>query len=256
MSADTTPPPAVPTDPAVVVPGGLNSTVGGICLVVGAATFATVRILHGDTPAADPEAALVFVQHRPTYALVHVVAPVAMLLTLTGLIALVRTVRRPAAWLVGQAAVVSALAGWAVFTVESTSEGLGLPVLAAAAATADPARRPELVVAARAVASATYGPSLMGMALMVGLPLLLAGTAMVLDRRYPSWLGATGAVIGGATATSAVSLFLHPDLFPGFLLYGVLASVLAQLWLISVGVTLLRRRQQDRPSAATPSQIW
>lgn len=228
------------------VPAALNRRVGGICLIVGAATFATVRLLHGDTPAADAEAALAFVHHRPIYPLVHVVAPLAMLLTLTGLMALTRSLVRPPAMLVGQSVVACALVGWAVFAVESTSEGLGLPVLADAAATAEPAVHAELVQAARAVAAATYGPSLMGMALMVGLPLLLAGTAIMLERAYPSWLGVAGAAIGAVTALSAIALFVQPDLFPGFLLYGVLASLLAQLWLIGLGVTMLRQRREGR----------
>lgn len=243
----------VPTGRCPPLPADLNRRVGGACLVVGAATFATVRLLHGDTPAADAEAALAFVHHRPIYPMVHVVAPVAMLATLTGLMALARSFTGPAAWLVAQSAVASALVGWAVFTVETTSEGRGLPLLADAAATAEPAVQAELVQAARAVAAATYGPSLMGMALMIGLPLLLAGTAIVLDRGYPSWLGGVGAVIGAVTALSAVALFLQPDLFPGFLLYGVLASVLAQLWLVGLGVTMLGRRGKGRArSSVTP----
>lgn len=244
MSAGPSTQPTVPVPPGSPVPAELNRKVGGACLIAGAVTFCTVRLLHGDTPAADPEAALAFVHQRPIYPLVHVTAPLAMLLTLTGLMALARSFSRPAAWLVGQSTVASALAGWAVFTVETTSEGLGLPVLADAVAGAEPGARIELVQAARAVATATYGPSLMAMALMIGLPLLLAGTAMVLDRSYPSWLGGAGALVGAATASSAVALFLEPDLFPGFLLYGVLASVLAQLWLIGLGVTMVRRRSE------------
>jgi hypothetical protein len=71
-------------------------------------------------------------------------------------------------------------------------------------------------------------------ALMIGVPLLLLGIAMVLDR-HPSWLGWTGLVIGGITMLAAVGLFLIPSLFPGFLLYGVLSSVVAQLWLVATG---------------------
>ena len=62
----------------------LNLRVGGVCLMVGAVLFATVRLLHGDTPAADAEASLNFVQHRSTYAAVHVFAALIMLVTLTG----------------------------------------------------------------------------------------------------------------------------------------------------------------------------
>jgi hypothetical protein len=83
------------------------------------------------------------------------------------------------------------------------------------------------------------------MALMIGLPLLLLGVAIVLDL-YPTWLGWAGIVIGGATLVAAIGLFLIPSLFPGFLLYGVLASVVAQLWLAAAGVVMLRRAQARR----------
>ena len=53
-----------------------------------------------------------------------------------------------------------------------------------------------------------------------------------------SWLGWTGEVIGGATLLAATGLFLVPSLFPGFLLYGVLASVVAQLWLVMTGLVM------------------
>jgi hypothetical protein len=34
---------------------------------------------------------------------------------------------------------------------------------------------------------------------------------------------------------AALGLFLIPSLFPGFLLYGVLGSVITQLWLVATG---------------------
>ena len=222
------------------VSAALNLKTGGVCLIVGSVIFASLRLLHGDTPAADAEAALNFVRNRPIYPTVHIFAVLAALVSLIGLLALTRSLSRPASWLIGQAAVVSATVGLAIFGVESTSEGLALPELAAAAATADPTQQAELVRAARAVAAVTHGPSLVAMALLIGLPLLLLGIAMVLDR-YPSSLGWAGIVIGGITALAAVGLFLVPSMFPGFLLYGVLGSVVAQLWLIATGVVMLLR---------------
>ena len=226
---------------AAVVSPRLNRAVGGACLVAGAVVFGTVRLLHGDTPAADPEASLDFAYHRPVYAAVHLIAALAMLLTVTGLMALARLLVRPAAWLIGRSGLAAALVGWAVFTVESTSEGLALPVLADLASTGSPELRAQLAQTARAVAAATHGPSLVGLALMIGVPLLLFGMAMVLDGQHPSWLGWVGTVVGGLTLGTAVGLFLVPDLLPGFLLYGVLGSVLAQLWLAGLGVHLLLR---------------
>jgi hypothetical protein len=171
---------------------------------------------------------------------VHVFAVLAALVSLIGLLALTRSLIRPASWLIGQAAVISATVGLAIFGVESTSEGLALPELTREASNADPSQQAELVRAARAVAAVTHGPSLVAMALLIGLPVLLFGIAIVLDE-YPSWLGWAGIVIGGITAVAAVGLFLIPSLFPGFLLYGVLGSIVAQLWLLAIGIVMLRR---------------
>jgi hypothetical protein len=212
--------------------------------------FATWRLLHGDTPAADADAALNFVRDRPIYPIVHMFAVLAALVVVIGLLALTRSFDRPGSWLIGQAAVVSATVGLAIFGVESTSEGLALPELADAASKVNPAQRIEFVRAAHAVAAATHGPSLVAIALMIGVPLLLLGIAMVLDR-YPSWLGWTGLVIGGTTVLAAVGLFLIPSLFPGFLLYGVLSSVVAQLWLVATGIVMLRRARVAPDTATT-----
>jgi hypothetical protein len=229
--------------PAVTAALSLKS--GGLCLIVGAVVFAIWRLLHGDTPAADPEATLTFIQHRPIYPAVHIFAVLAALVILIGMLALTRSLSRPGSWLIGQAAMVSATVGLAIFGVESTSEGLALPELARTAAHANPDQEVEFVRAARAVAAATHGPSLVAMALMIGVPMLLFGIAMVLDR-YPSWLGWAGIVIGGVTLLAAVGLFLLPSLFPGFLLYGVLGSVVAQLWLVATGIVMLRRAANDQ----------
>lgn len=217
----------------------LSLKAGGAAAIAGAVVFATFRLRHGDTPAADADAALNFVATRPSYPAVHVFAVFGALAGLIGLIALAGSLTRPSAWLLGRIGVTGAAVGLAVFAVESTSEGLGLPELADAART-NPAERAEFVRAAHAVAAATHGPSLIGMALLIGVPLTLLGLAMTLDA-YPSWLGWTGAIIGAATLVAAVGLFLAPSFIDGALLYGVLASLLAQLWLAATGVVLLRR---------------
>ena len=68
---------------------------------------------------------------------------------------------------------------------------------------------------------------------------------MVIDA-YPAWLGWTGIVIGATTVITATSLYVVPDVVPGALLYGLLASIIAQMWMVTLGVVMLRRRV--RPS--------
>ncbi|MGI5128066.1 hypothetical protein ACQEVB_14745 [Pseudonocardia sp. CA-107938] len=222
--------------------------IGGICTIVGACVFAVVRILHGDTPAADATASLDFMSGRPHYAFVHVTAVVAALLGLAAPIGAAGSFTDPVAWALGRIGVVSAVAGLAVFGVESTSEGLALPELAHAAAGASPAEQADLLRAARAVLAGTHGPSLVAVALLFGLPLVLVGAGLLRDA-YPAWLAWAGIVIGAGTFAAAVGQYLDPDLMPGSVIYGLLASVLAQLWLLALAATLLRRTRPTRRNA-------
>ena len=144
-------------DPRVgpAVDAALNLKTGGICLIVGAVVFAIWRLLHGDTPAANAEAALNFVRNRPIYPTVHIFAVLAALVVVIGLLALTRSFDRPGSWLIGQAAAVSATVGLAIFGVETTSEGLALPELADAASKVDPAQEPAAIPSSRKVSDSS-----------------------------------------------------------------------------------------------------
>jgi hypothetical protein len=222
---------------------------GGVCAIVGATAFAILRTLHGDTPGADAHASLTFVASRPGYAGVHIGAVFAALLTLAGLVALAGSLSSPGAWALGRFGMATAVVGLAIFSVESTSEGLALPELAHAAQGAAPDQQADLARAAQAVLAVTHGPSLVAVALLYGITLVLFGVAVVLDT-YPSWLGWAGIVIGAATLVAATGQYLRSDLMPGYLIYGVLASILAQLWLIILAVVLLARARALELSAS------
>lgn len=216
--------------------------------MVGAIAFGIVRILHGDTPGADAPASLTFVAGRPDYAGVHIGAVFAALLTLAGLIGVAGSLTHPIAWTLGRLGVASSLVGMAIFSVESTSEGLALPELAHATIGATPDQQADLVRAARAVLAAMHGPSLVAVTILFEVTLVLFGLGLVWDT-YPTWQGWIGILIGAATLIAATGQYLIPDLMPGFLIYGVLASILAQLWLLTLAVVILRR---SRPTTRTP----
>lgn len=221
--------------------------IGGVSAVVGAVAFGVVRLLHGDTPGADTPASLAFVAARPDYAGLHIGAVFAALLVLAGLIGAAGSFTHPVAWALGRLGLASALVGLAIFGVESTSEGLALPELARASAGAPPDQQVEFARAARAVLAATHGPSLVAVAVLFGVTLLLFGAALVRDA-YPTWLGWVGILVGAVTLVAATGQYLDPNLMPGSLIYGVLASVLAQVWLLALAVAMLfRARSPLRP---------
>jgi hypothetical protein len=214
--------------------------IGAGCGIVGGLAFAALRTLHGDTPAADPQASLAFVTERPWYAGVHIGALLAATLSLAMLTALAGSLTHPTGQLLGRWGLATAVVGLGAFAVESTSEGLALPELARALAGASPEQRIELVRLAHAVGAATHGPSLAAIAVLYGIALMAFGLALVVDD-YPSWLGWAGLAVGAVTLVAATGEYLNPDLVPGFLIYGLLASILAQAWLVALATTMLRR---------------
>jgi Domain of unknown function (DUF4386) len=229
---------------------GTGLKIGAACTIVGALAFGTLRVLHGDTPGDDPDASLTFVAGRPAYAGIHIGAVLAAVLSLAGPIALVGSLTHPTARLLGRLGLAASLIGLGIFGVESTSEGLALPELASTAAHASPDQRADLVRAAHAVLAVTHGPSLVAVALLYGVAAVALGLAITFDD-YPSWLGWSGLAVGAATLVAATGQYLHPDLIPGFLIYGLLASILAQAWLIALAVAMIRHASTMRP-ARTP----
>lgn len=86
----------------------------------------------------------------------------------------------------------------------------------------------------------------MAVALLYGAGLLGLGMAVLADGRRAG-LGWSGVVIGALTLVAAAAQFLDPDLLPGALVYGALASILAQLWLVALAVHLLRAVRSPTP---------
>jgi hypothetical protein len=213
---------------------------GGICAIVGSLAVFGFRLAHGDPPAAEPEAALRFISEHPAYAGVHLGTILGMLVWVSAFIALSGTLEHWFARLLGRLGIASVLVGAAIFSVEFSIDGIAGQDLATVWAAAPPAAQADLVLAAHAADTMIRGPSLIAIVILWGVPLLLFGRAAMLDG-YPAWLGWTGMAVGAVTILGATELLLQPDLFPGVLVYGLLASVVVQLWSLVLGVMMWRR---------------
>src|SRR6266536_3443106 len=95
-------------------------------------------------------------------------------------------------------------------------------------------------LAARTAFTILRGTSLTSILILWGVPLLLLGRAMLLDG-YARWLGWTGLTVGAVIILAALALLLREELFPGVLLYGLLASIVVPLWSLALGVAMWRR---------------
>ena len=213
---------------------------GGACIVVGSLAVFVFRIAHGDPPAADPEAQLRFIADHWNYAGVHLGTIVGVLVWTGGMIILSGTLAHPFGSLLGRLGAACVLVGAAIFITDFTMDGVAGQDLARAWAAAPAPAKPDLVGAMRTAGLLIRGTSLVAIIVLWGVPLILVGRAVTLDR-YPAWLGWTGIALGAVTFIGATVLLFDPDLFPGALVYGFLASIFVQLWSAALGGMMWRR---------------
>lgn len=218
-----------------------KNRIAAICLVVGSAAGLFFRMMHGDVPAGDPHAALQFIGAHPFYAGVHLGEVLSVILSVIGFVLLSSTLTDRKAVLVSWLAVAVLLVGAAVHVVDFTIDGHAGQTLANVWQTASPLQRTELEQAAGTVYTALHGPALVSISLLWGLATLLFAWA-VRHEQYPSWLHRTGVIASALTCIAALAQYLHADLVPGFLIFGLLV-LLVQIWTICLGATVFRRNR-------------
>jgi hypothetical protein len=216
---------------------------GGASIIVGSLVVFGFRLAHGDLPAADADAALHFIAAHAMYAGVHLGAILGVLAWVAGFIALSGTLSYGLASVLGRMGSASMLVGAALFIAEHSIDGVGGQDLARAWASAAPAARADLVLAAQTAFTMIRGMSMTAIIALWGVPLVLFGLALK-SEDYPAWLAWTGVALGAVNTLAATALLLQGDLFPGVLLYGLLVSVVVQLWSLAIGVLTWRRARR------------
>ena len=162
------------------------------------------------------------------------------LLWLGAVVSLAATLTPGIAHAIGRLATASAVVGAAVLAVDNAIDGYGIKAIADAWATADATDQQALARTLEHGLLLLGGPFRLWIALWLGLPLLLVGMAVALDRRWPGWFAAMGAAAGTAALLAGVSGFLGRPLVPDTLLFTAVAGV-QQAWALLLAAQLWRR---------------
>lgn len=226
---------------------------GALCALIGTLIFGATGAFHGDLPTDTTVATLRYVADRPYWRAIHLGGIVGALLWVAAFVSFARTLAPGAAAVVGRLAVVSIVIGATIFTLDYTIDGVGLKGVAdnwAAAAASDQAT---LVAMTDAIFAILGGTFRLYMAFLLGLPFVLAGVALALDRAYPAWFGWAGAVTGAGPLIAGLSGFVGLSLIPEWLVFAVFLGI-EQLWLLGLAYLLWRRANAPTPRHnATPA---
>jgi hypothetical protein len=215
--------------------------VGGVAGLIGGAT-------HGDLPEDSGAAALQFVTDHPAYALVHLVSILGAVLWALGLAggpAYPST--HTGDWLARAAGHV-ALIGAAVLAVQFSLDGIGMEAMAALWSEPD-APKGVFEAIAEIAPEALVGTALTWVVLLYGLTPILAGSSLILATR--STIGWTGLLLGTFSLVGGLALALRVEILPDWVVFAG-STIGVNLWIIALGVLVLRRVPAAIPQVSTP----
>jgi hypothetical protein len=230
----------------------LHTRIDAWPVIVGCLAVLGFGAAHGVLPEGSGHAVLSYVAGHPHYAGVHLGSILGVLGWTVGVTLLPNMLTHPAASL-ARFAVASTLVGAAVFVVQFSVDGFAHHALADRWVTAPPDERAALATTVELLEPVMQGAAFAWTAVLWGLPLVLFGWALILDERFPSWLGWPGLILGMASTTGALLRFLQSTLLPDGLVFAA-ATLGAALWGLALGVTMWRR-PRDVPGVSRSGDV-
>jgi hypothetical protein len=216
--------------------------IGAVCAILGAVVSVAAGTGFGNiTNELGTEAVLRYVSSLPAWywPTVHLGFIVGALLWVGALAALASSLTRGAGWALGQLGAASVIVGATIHVVDSSINGFGLMALAHAWVAAPVSERASLLLAGSALLWILGGTWASVLSLFHGVPFVLFGLAVVLDRSYPTWLGWFGFVGGLGSLLCGVTMFLGAGLVPEWLF--IVFALVVSLWMVAMGVLMWRR---------------
>ncbi len=225
--------------------------IGSVCAIAGTIGYLALFLLHGDLPDQTAETALSWVAERPL-PLLHLGIILCVLLWVAALIALASSLRDATSWALGSLGSASAVLGATLLAVHYRIDGPALKQVADAWASATGTEQEQLLDRGELVILMTGNGFPLYVALLLGLPFLLFGLAMISSSSYPSWLGWIGLIAGANAFIVGTTNFIELKFLPIQLF--VASVFLLDLWMIITGVLMWRRAPSGRQKLAGVSR--
>ena len=152
-------------------------------------------------------------------------------------------------WALGRLGAASVVVGATVHVVDSSINGFGLTALADAWSAAPRPEQAGLLLAGDTLLRVLGGTWASVISFFHGVPFILFGLAVVLDRSYPTWLGWVGVLGGAGSLAFGMRMFLGVGLVSGrpYIAFALVVSV----WMVAMGVLMWRRAGATRNGEPT-----
>lgn len=147
----------------------------------------------------------------------------------------------------GRFGVAVVVLGASIHIVDSSISGFGLTALAGEWTGASASEQANLLLAGDTLLWILGGTWANVLILFHGVPFILFGLAVVLDRNYPAWLGWVGFVGGLGSLVAGTIMFLDTDILPEWLF--IVFALIVSLFMVIMGALMWR----DAPLNSEPA---
>ena len=226
--------------------------IGAVCAILGTVLSVAAGTGFGNlTNELATEPLLSYVASRPSWywPAVHLGFILGALLWVGALTALAGSLMQGTGWALGRLGAASIILGAAIHIADSSINGFGLTALVGTWSAASAPEQIRLLLVGDALLWILGGTWASVISFFHGLPFVLFGLAVVLDRSYPSWLGWVGFVGGAGSLASGMMMFLSVDLFPRRLY--IAFALFVSVWMVAMGVLMWRRAYVARNGEPT-----
>ena len=216
--------------------------IGAVCAILGAVVSVAAGIGFGNlTNESGTEAILRYVSSRPNWywPAVHLGFILGALLWVGALTALASSFTNGTGWALSRLGAASVILGPTIHIVDSSINGFGVTALADAWVAAPASEQASLLRVGDTLLSILGGTWASVVSYFHGMPFILFGLAVALDRSYPAWIGWVGFVGGAGSLACGIMMFLSAGLFPGRLY--IAFALIVSVWMVAMGVLMWRR---------------
>ena len=230
----------------------MSLRIGAARAVLGAVLSVAAGIGFGNlTNESGAGTVLRYIASRPDWywPAVHLGFILGALLWVGALTALSGSLVQGVGWALGRWGAASVIVGATIHIVDSSINGFGFGALARAWAAASASEQASLLSTGDTLLWILGGTWASVVSYFHGLPFILFGLAVVLDRSYPAWLGWVSVVGGAGSVASGIMMFLSVGTFPGrpYIAFALVVSV----WMVAMGVLMWRRAGATRNGEPT-----
>ena len=229
---------------------GWTLRVGSAGGILGALLGLIGNLLHPATPTGDPEGVARTIADSRIWVPAHLAIVAGLVLMLGGLVAISQSIQGGLPGALARLGLVAGLAGGTIGLVLVTMDGLAAKQLADAWATAPPIEQPIALRVLLGEETINFALAALFNIVFAGVAFVLYGLAVALSDRYPRWLGWVVVVAGvGSVAAGLVQAAAGESIALTRVLTIIFPTVIT-LWLIEMGVLVLRRASAERDVAA------